>query len=152
MRQRGTVSRRRPARGGVAPGPIREAAPVGKALVMDLFRRVREQPAKLVEEEMNVHKVAIVIVALMAASHAMAADAGRGKRLAQERCAACHAIGPQARNEVADAPPFDVIARKYGFSADSIAFAIAGPHPKMNFSPRPAQAADIAAYISTLGR
>jgi hypothetical protein len=40
----------------------------------------------------------------------------------------------------------------FGHDADAIAHAIAGPHPKMNFSPRPAEAADMAAYIATLGK
>ena len=57
---------------------------------------------------------------------------------------------PQTSSAVAIAPPFDVIARKYKFDADMIGHAIAGPHPKMNFSPSAAEAADIAAYIATL--
>lgn len=94
----------------------------------------------------------IALFALAAALNARAAEADKGKRLARDHCASCHIVAPQARSEVANAPPFDVIARKYGFDVDKIAHAIAGPHPKMNFSPRPAEAADIAAYIATLGR
>jgi cytochrome c len=94
----------------------------------------------------------IALFALTAMLNARAADAGHGQRLAQEHCAACHAVAPHARSEVADAPPFDVVARKYHSDAGAILHAIAGPHPKMNFSPRPAQAADIAAYIAGLGR
>jgi len=93
--------------------------------------------------------MATLVVAGMA-TDARAADASRGRRLAQDHCASCHSIAPRARSEVADAPPFDVIGRKYGFDADRIAHVIAGPHPKMNFSPRAAAAADIAAYIATL--
>ncbi len=94
----------------------------------------------------------IALFAIAAALNARAADADKGKRLAQDHCAACHTIAPHARNEVANAPPFDVIGRKYGFDADRIAHAIAGPHPKMNFSPAPREVADIAAYIATLGQ
>jgi cytochrome c len=94
----------------------------------------------------------IALFALAAALNAHAADAGRGKRLAQEHCASCHSVLPHTRSEVADAPPFDAIGRKYGFDADAIAHAITGPHPKMNFSPQPAEAADIAAYMATPGR
>jgi cytochrome c len=99
--------------------------------------------------------VFLAVIALFvfgAMLRAPAADAGRGQRLAQDHCAFCHSVAPHARSEVADAPPFDAIGRKYGHDADAIATAIAGPHPKMNFSPRPADAADIAAYIATLGR
>ncbi len=92
----------------------------------------------------------IALFAMAAATNARAADVGNGRRLAQSHCAACHSVAPQGRSEVAKAPPFDVIGRKYGFDADKIAHAIAGPHPKMNFSPRPADAADVAAYIATL--
>jgi mono/diheme cytochrome c family protein len=94
----------------------------------------------------------IALFALTAVLNARGADARSGQRLAQDHCAACHSIAPHARSEVAAAPPFDVIGRKYGFDADRIAHAIAGPLPKMNFSPRPAEAAEIAAYIATLGQ
>jgi len=94
----------------------------------------------------------IALFAIAAALNARAADADKGKRLAQDHCAACHAVAAPARSEVANAPPIDVIGRKYGFDADRIAHAIAGPHPKMNFSPAPREAADIAAYIATLGQ
>ena len=94
--------------------------------------------------------IALFVVGAML--NARAADARRGQSLAEDRCASCHAVVPHARSEVADAPPFDVIARKYDFDAAAIAHAITGPHPKMNFSPQPAQAADVAAYIAGLPR
>ena len=94
----------------------------------------------------------IALFAVGAALNARAADAVQGQRLAESRCASCHAVVPHARSEVADAPPFEVIARKYNFDARAIAHAIAGPHPKMNFSPQPGEAAEIAAYIAGLPR
>ena len=60
--------------------------------------------------------------------------------------------GAHPRSEVAHSPPFAVIARKYAFKPDAIAAAIAGPHPKMNFAPSAGEAADVAAYIATLGK
>jgi mono/diheme cytochrome c family protein len=42
---------------------------------------------------------------------ALAADADNGKRLAEARCVTCHMVAPSPRREVADAPPFDVLAR-----------------------------------------
>jgi mono/diheme cytochrome c family protein len=83
---------------------------------------------------------------------AHAADADAGRRLAQQRCAACHIVDHSPRNEVADAPPFPAIGRKFGFDADSLIAALTGPHPKMNFSVRGRDADDIAAYIVTLAR
>lgn len=93
----------------------------------------------------------LALAAAVAAAPAHAADAHRGERLAHEYCAACHIVAPHTREEVAQAPPFETIARKYGFQAAAIATAIAGPHHKMNFMPDPAEAADIAAYMATLG-
>lgn len=86
--------------------------------------------------------------AMTPAAHA--ADAGRGEQLAKSHCASCHSVTAQPPREVADAPPFPVIGRKYAFDQIAIAAAIAGPHPKMNFSPNPADAADIAAYVASL--
>jgi len=89
---------------------------------------------------------------LAAVSGAHATDVEAGKLLAHQRCAACHIVAPDGRNEVGDAPPFVVIGRKFDFNYDSIVLALMGPHRKMNFSLRRSDAEDIAAYIGTLGR
>jgi mono/diheme cytochrome c family protein len=97
--------------------------------------------------------VALALAAIvMLAPHARAADAENGRRLAQSHCAFCHAVTPRPPGEVAVAPPFELIGRKYGFDPEAVARAILAPHPKMNFVPGPADAADIAAYISMLPR
>jgi mono/diheme cytochrome c family protein len=96
--------------------------------------------------------LASVAGAVLGSAEARAADAGRGQRLAESHCASCHNVALTGRVEVADAPPFEVIGAKYNFSAGDISAAIVGPHRKMNFSPDPAAAADIAAYIATLRR
>src|SRR5690606_42136307 len=83
---------------------------------------------------------------------AHAADAERGRQLVQVHCAACHAAPSAPRGEVAQAPPFAAIARKYGHDASALVFAILAPHPKMNFTPDRADAAAIAAWLSTLPR
>lgn len=95
--------------------------------------------------------MATVVTVGLTAIAAHAADANRGASLAQSHCADCHIVTPHARQEVADAPPFETIAGKYGHNETAILHAIVGPHPKMNFAPDPAEAADIAAYIATLG-
>ena len=102
--------------------------------------------------EAFVCRTAIAFAWVAWASSAFAADAGNGKRLAEAQCAACHTIAPQLRDEVADAPPFIVIGRKYGSDPDALAQAILGPHPRMNFSPQRTEADDIAAYIATLAK
>ena len=83
---------------------------------------------------------------------AFGGDAEAGGRLAQLRCSPCHIVAPNQRQEIADAPPFEVIGRKFGFDSDVLVFNLMGPHAKMNFSLRRTDAEDIAAYIGTLAR
>lgn len=96
--------------------------------------------------------VATALVANSVMAQALAADADNGRRLAQQRCAGCHIVTPNQRNEVADAPPFDTIARRLGVGSETLSFALLGPHPKMNFSPTRREASDIAAYMRTLAK
>jgi mono/diheme cytochrome c family protein len=96
-------------------------------------------------------KIVTAIVIGLAATEGRASDAGMGRLLAASHCAACHAMTP-GRREVADAPSFQAIGFKYNFNPDVIALVILGPHPKMNFVPRRADAEDIASYIATLPR
>src|SRR5579871_5368207 len=86
------------------------------------------------------------------AATAFAGDVERGRHIAQDRCAACHIVGRGLRGVVADAPPFEVIGRKYGFNEDDLVPALVSPHAKMNFAVRGPDANDIAAYIAALVR
>ncbi len=83
---------------------------------------------------------------------ARAGDAGQGREIAQQQCAACHVVGRDIGREIANAPPFEVIGRKNGFNEGAIALNLRGPHPKMNFAITGPVADDVAAYIATLGR
>jgi hypothetical protein len=83
---------------------------------------------------------------------AFAGDADAYKRLAQLRCAPCHIVAPNQRNEVADAPPFEVIARKFAGNPDLLVANLMGPHAKMNRGLPGAEAIDIAEYIRSAGR
>ncbi len=85
-------------------------------------------------------------------SGACGADADAGRRLAQSTCVACHIVERNQHNEVADAPPFAVIGRKFEFNSDSLVVALMGPHAKMNFSLTRRDADNIAAFIVTLKR
>jgi mono/diheme cytochrome c family protein len=100
------------------------------------------------------NRIAVGCLALLlATSLAHAADLESGRRLAQQRCAACHIVTGSPRNDlVADAPPFLAIGRKYGFDAEALVFNLVGPHPKMNFALSRPEANDIAAYIQSLAR
>jgi mono/diheme cytochrome c family protein len=94
-----------------------------------------------------------VALFLVLASPAVCADdAERGRQLMQSHCIGCHGPASPARNEVADAPPLDSIARKYGHDAGALAFAILAPHPKMNVTPAPEDARAIAAWLAALPR
>ena len=102
------------------------------------------------------HKVSVLIFAALVSNlgyaSAYAADADSGRRVAEQRCAGCHVVGQNGRNEVAEAPPFATIARKFDASGEALAFSLLGPHPKMNFSPTRREADDIAAYLRTFAK
>src|SRR5262249_21769630 len=96
--------------------------------------------------------VSVLFSLAFAALSAKAADVETGKRLAQQHCSPCHIVEPGSRQELANSPPFDSIARKFGDAPESIAFAILAPHPRMNLTPSRRDAQDIAAYIATLAK
>ena len=88
----------------------------------------------------------------LVSASAFGAEAEAGRRLAQLRCSPCHIVAPNQRQEIADAPPFEMIGRKFGFDAAMLIVNLMGPHAKMNFSLGRPDAEDIAAYIGTLAR
>ena len=83
---------------------------------------------------------------------ALAADADNGKRIAESRCVTCHTVAPTSRRDVADAPPFDVIARKFQVEPQVLALRFWIRTPRMNVALTRREAEDIAAYINTLAR
>jgi hypothetical protein len=72
--------------------------------------------------------------------------------MALARCSPCHIVEPNQRNELANSPPFETIARRSSFDADMLAYLILSPHPRMNMTLSRSEAEDIAAYIATLRR
>jgi cytochrome c len=93
-----------------------------------------------------------LVAGIFVASPAPAADADNGKRVAEMRCVACHIVAPGQRRDVSDAPPFEVIARKFATSPETLAFSLLDPHPRMNVPLTRREAQDIAAYINTLAK
>lgn len=93
-----------------------------------------------------------LVAVIFLASPAFAADADNGKRVAQMRCARCHVVTPNQRRDVTDAPPFEVIARKFAPSRETLVFSLLDPHPRMNVMLTRREAQDIAAYINTLAK
>jgi hypothetical protein len=57
------------------------------------------------------------------------------KRLAQQHCSPCHIVEPNQRQELADSPPFETIAQKYGNAPELIAYAILAPNERDALSP-----------------
>ena len=88
--------------------------------------------------------------ALVAPAHS--ADASAGSRLAQLRCAACHIVATNQRQEIAEAPPFETIARKFAADPDALVLNLMGPHSKMNFGLTRSDAEDVAIYIRSLAK
>ncbi len=85
-------------------------------------------------------------------SPVLAADAEKGKQIAQSRCAPCHIVVPMQRQELSNSPPFDQIARNNDLSPEMLAYLILSPHPRMNMSLSREEADYLAAYIISLRR
>ena len=101
-------------------------------------------------------RAALALLAIVTAwaPHAEAA-AEQGQRLAQERCAGCHAVGPAGASPRAEAPPFRDLHRRYPVEqlAESLAEGIVTGHPDMpeqSFSAAEVEA--LIAYLRTLER
>jgi mono/diheme cytochrome c family protein len=95
----------------------------------------------------------LLLTALLAASATtLAADADNGKRVAEIRCVPCHAVVASSRRDIADAPPFEMIARKFASNPQMLAFSLLDPHPRMNIALTRREVEDIAAYINTLAK
>jgi mono/diheme cytochrome c family protein len=93
-----------------------------------------------------------LLLVLIGAPAARAADAADGQRLVRARCASCHAVFMREQRKLAEALPLETVARKYDFNADALAFALLDPHPRMNEPLTRREAQDVAAYIITLAR
>ena len=88
----------------------------------------------------------------MFATPAHAADIATGERIAARWCAACHAVGRGQPNTRTEAASFLEIALIPEFNERQLAFFLLDPHPKMpDMSLTRAEAADLAAYIHSLG-
>ena len=102
---------------------------------------------------MKLHRILLVIVAMMWMQSALAANAAIGRQLAQTRCAPCHTVESIERGDVlADSPSFNAIGRKFGFDTVLLVNAVLDPHPRMNMAITRREAEDLAAYIATLAR
>jgi len=95
--------------------------------------------------------LAVVAMSMAAGAPALGADTKHGEALAKTWCVACHLVGPGQNGPTTEAPPFSSVAHRPDFDAARLAFFLLDPHPKMpNMQLTRAEAADLAAYISTL--
>ena len=94
----------------------------------------------------------LLLPAVLLSQPAFSADADAGKRLAQARCVPCHAVEPDRGRQVADAPPFEIIAAKFRLNPETLAFSLLDPHPRMNLTLTRRETQDISAYINTLAK
>jgi len=88
---------------------------------------------------------------LTAPDAALAADAAKGKILAERWCASCHVVASGQQLGNTQAPPFSEVAKKDRIDAPMVAYYLMTPHPRMpdmNLSRN--EAADLAAYIVSL--
>ena len=91
------------------------------------------------------------ITSVLLVHSAAAADATNGQRLAELWCASCHVVTTTQREAYADAPPFEEIGKRPGFSESGLTTFLLDPHAKMpNMNLSRTEAADIAAYIGRL--
>jgi mono/diheme cytochrome c family protein len=92
-----------------------------------------------------------LILSVLVANTAVAADAANGERLAERWCSACHVVTSTQRQANADAPPFQTIAKRPAFSESGLTTFLLDPHAKMpNMNLTRTEAGDIAAYIAKL--
>jgi len=74
----------------------------------------------------------LILAATLAAPAALAADSDNGKRVAETRCVTCHIVAPSQRRDVTDAPPFELIARKFASMAFQLPLQIDAPRTSVS--------------------
>jgi mono/diheme cytochrome c family protein len=116
----------------------------------DLFK-ASERPSDMLDHLHRTGFYPLILAASFAATSTFAANPDQGETLAKRWCTGCHLVAADQKAATTEAPPFASVARRPGFDAAKIAFFLLDPHPKMpNMELSRDEAADIAAYISTL--
>jgi mono/diheme cytochrome c family protein len=106
------------------------------------------------------HKLVLAILALLTlagqhAAEAQDAPAGmeRGRQIAEELCARCHAIGQEGDSPHVEAPPFRTFHQKWPVEQleEALAEGIVVGHPDMpEFTLEPGDISSLIAYLQTL--
>lgn len=94
---------------------------------------------------------AVLCGALGTGAPATAADAQRGREIAERWCAACHLVSPQQERAMDGVPSFGEIAGRGDLGGDRLEAFLASPHPPMpDMALTRAELGDLAAYIDSL--
>ena len=94
---------------------------------------------------------AAIALTIIGTNAAFAANPYSGHTIVKRWCSSCHLVERGQKGSTTEATPFATIAKRGGFDAAKLAFFLLDPHPKMpNMQLTRSEAADIAAYISTL--
>jgi cytochrome c len=100
------------------------------------------------------HRLALALALVCAAgSAALANEVDRGRAIVEEKCARCHATGPNGASPLAAAPPFRTLGTRYPLDdlEEALAEGIMTGHPAMpQFSFEPAEISAIIAYLQSL--
>jgi mono/diheme cytochrome c family protein len=94
-----------------------------------------------------------VLLAATSAPGQHKADLANGRRLAETRCARCHAIGLEDASPMPEAPPFRDLDRRYPVDdlAEALAEGIVTGHPEMpEFTFGADEIADFLGYLKSL--
>lgn len=98
---------------------------------------------------------AALLTAAAEARRAPATSAKRGLAFAQTHCAACHGIAANTTSPNPESPPFEDIANREGLTRDTLRQFLRDSHnypDAMDFTVKPRNIGDLAAYIVTLKR
>ena len=96
-------------------------------------------------------KLALAAIVALTASGRACADAAKGKMLAAQICAGCHAVKPGQASPKADAAPFAAIAAKDSYNIFTLRSFLRTPHwTSADLSLKPDDNEAIASYIMSL--
>lgn len=95
----------------------------------------------------------LLLLPVIPALPASAADVAKGEVLAKRWCAACHVVATDQQSVTGQAPPFSTIGKTPGLEPSLLALFLLLPHPKMpDMALSRSEAADLAAYIQSQGK
>lgn len=98
-------------------------------------------------------KFLAVMLLCFGAGHALAGDAAEGRKIVQEECSRCHAIGKTGKSPNPLSPPFREVVKKYPPESlvEALGEGITTGHNEMpEFIFEPEDIMKIVAYLNTL--